>query len=242
MKKIVAFVILAGTIVACKKPVEPAKEYVKLEVQPVYGTSNLYLDSTYLSPEGYAFKVTDFRFYLTDFINGTDTLFDVALYDYRETGTQLARVEGDKSKFGNFTAKIGVPATKNHLDPSTFLNSSPLNISNAGQMHWSWNTGYIFFSIEGKVDTLNTGNFDLNFSYHIGSDNMLRELNLTNLNWTKSADHEHKATLKFDFLNFISNPNRSIDLKTEYLTHTAFGQEQLTNKVVESFKESFKAN
>ena len=24
-------------------------------------------------------------------------------------------------------------------------------------MHWGWNTGYIFISIEGKVDTLSSG-------------------------------------------------------------------------------------
>ena len=53
-----------------------------------------------------------------------------------------------------------------------------LNIENAGLMHWSWNTGYIFVNIEGKVDTLSSGIFNHNFSFHIGTDAFLQNFSI----------------------------------------------------------------
>jgi len=151
---------------------------------------------------------------------------------------------GDPTKFSSLQGSTGVIQSLNHSDPSTFPNESPLNISNAGQMHWGWNTGYIFIVIEGKVDTIanQIPLFDHNFSFHIGTDTYLGDFSFTNLSWIKKSTYEYELPLKFEFDNFLQNNLQSINLKTENLTHTAAGQQALTLKVLQNFKQAFKPN
>jgi hypothetical protein len=167
-------------------------------------------------------------------------LHQAALLDYRETGSLLFKREGDYAKFLNLNAVLGVDSSLNHLDPSAFPNESPLNISNAGPMHWGWSTGYIFMNIEGKVDTLidATTNPDLSFSFHIGTDSYLQNLQFNNINWADIGNNTRQFKLKLDLLAFLGQGVSSINLSSEYLTHTAAGQEALTQKVISNFKNA----
>jgi hypothetical protein len=133
-----------------------------------------------------------------------------------------------------------VDSSLNHLDPSAFPIESPLNISNAGPMHWGWSTGYIFMNIEGKVDTIldATTNPDLSFSFHIGTDSYLQNLQFNNINWTDIGNNTRQFKLKLDLLAFLGQGANSINLSSEYLTHTAAGQEALTQKVISNFKNA----
>ena len=128
----------------------------------------------------------------------------------------------------------------NHNDPSALPNESPLNISNAGTMHWGWNPGYIFINVEGKVDTIanSSSTFDKNFSFHIGTDSYLGTKNYSPVNWEKIDDHEYLLKLKLDMKIFLNNSNHTINLSNDYLTHSALGQEVLTNKVLSNFIQS----
>lgn len=236
--------VLSLFFVSCdkNKKTDPEQK-LQIVVNPVFGSQVLYLDSVYYTSEGYAVKFTDIKFFLSALHNGVDTLSLVGYYDLREKGNLLLEEKGEHSKFHQLAASIGVITPYNNADPSLFPNNSPLNISNAGNMHWSWNTGYIFYAIEGRVDTIpdNVVNTNLNFSFHIGMNQNLRSVQFENLNWVKKSNELHQASLKLDMGYFLNNPNRVIDLKSEYLTHTASGQEQLTTKVVSSFKESLTA-
>jgi hypothetical protein len=240
------FLILSGFIFySCDKKQpepEPQDTFISLSVQPKFGAANLFLDSVYTTVEGYDFKILDFKFYMTDIKNNSNQLAEAVLYDFRENGKTALRTIGDPTKFTNLQGSIGVIESLNHDDPSAFPNESPLNISNAGPMHWGWNTGYIFIVIEGKADTLNDGNpvFDHSFSYHIGTDTYLGDFSFTNLTWVKNSTYEYELPLKFEFDKFLQNNGQNINLKTENLTHTAAGQQVLTQKVNQNFKEALK--
>ena len=234
--------------VACKKKVEPeptpVDNYVKVTVQPTYlfdGSQNVLLDSSYTTPEGYKVKFTDIKFFVTKLKNGNLNLLEAASLDLRETGSLLFRTKADYTKFSALQGYIGVDSVLNHSDPSAFPNESPLNISNAGPMHWGWNPGYIFLNIEGKVDTIPDGiaNLDHSFSFHIGTDLYRRDIYFTNLNWQVVSVTERLLALKLDLWKFLHNPISPIDLKTEFLTHTASGQQALTEKVTSNFQQSF---
>ncbi|MEN9699158.1 MAG: hypothetical protein RLZZ301_356 [Bacteroidota bacterium] len=231
--------ILALSILSCgkDKPV-PVKNYIQLELQPTFGALPFYMDSIYTSPQGYKVKFTELKCYFSLLGNGTTSLQQACLFDYRETGSLLLKQEADYSKFASLQFKLGVDSSLNHLDPSAFPNDSPLNISNAGPMHWGWNPGYIFMNLEGKVDTLIDGltNPDLSFSFHIGTDAYLQALTFSGLNWQDVGANTRRCKLKIDLEAFLANPAQSIDLKNEHLTHTAAGQEALTAKVIQNFK------
>jgi len=232
-------VLIIATACGDDNPEAP-KAQLQIDLQPVYGGQNFFMDSIYTTQEGYKVKFTELKCYFTLFGNGTNALHQAALLDYRETGSLLFKKEGDYAKFLNLSAVLGVDSSLNHLDPSAFPNESPLNISNAGPMHWGWNPGYIFMNIEGKVDTIPdaTLNTDLSFSFHIGTDSYLQNLQFNNINWTDIGNNTRQFKLKLDLLAFLGQGASSINLSSEYLTHTAAGQEALTQKVISNFKNA----
>lgn len=210
-------------------------DILKIKVNSTFGAQNFYLDSIYQTDEGYFVKFTDVKFFISDLKNNSDTLVHSALYDFRETQNKLLSAAGDHLKFGSLTGNIGIDSIINHDDPSMFPNDSPLNIGNAGLMHWGWNTGYIFISIEGKVDTLAIGdNFNHNFSFHVGTDSLLDSFSFNGLVWTPTADG-HQLEWSLDLKTFLNNSQSPIDLKNEFLTHSGSGQLILAEKVKNNF-------
>jgi len=245
IKLISAIIFFLFLVTSCKKDdvAPPSTQYLQIDILPTYaniGTMPMNLDSVYTTPEGYQVKFTDVKFYSSILKNETNSLLQAALYDLRETGVLMLRTPGDYAKFTNLQGFIGVDSVLNHSDPSAFPNESPLNISNAGPMHWGWNPGYIFMNIEGKVDTIPDGinNLDHSFSFHIGTDLYRRDFSFTTLNWLKISESERKLNLKLDLWKFLHNSANSINLKTEFLTHTASGQQPLTEKVISNFQQS----
>lgn len=247
MKRNLAFgFLLAGTCIlsACKEdkipdPEVPPAPQVRIVVQPQYGTEMLYLDSSYTTAEGYEVQFTDLKFYLGSPRWNGNTLLDAGLFDYRERGNVLLQTAGKPSDFPSLEAYLGVDATTNHLDPAAFENSSMLNIANSNDMHWGWSSGYIFMKVEAKVDTIQDGNpnFDHLVVFHIGMDENLQTLNLNNLNWLDVGGVQ-QAALKLDMEKFLQNGASTIDLKTEYTSHTVPGQEVISTKVITNFAAS----
>ena len=226
------------------KPNDPISETIKVTINPTYGSESFYMDSVYTTDEGYKVKFTELNCYFTLLGNGTNQLIEAALFNYRETGALLVSKVGSHVNYSSLTGKIGVDTSLNHLDPSAFPNDSPLNISNAGPMHWGWNPGYIFMNIEGKVDTIidATNNLDLSFSFHVGTDPYLQSFDFTDVTWIDKGNKVWELPLKLDLAAFLANPLSPINLKNEHLTHTAAGQENLTQKVIQNFKNALTTN
>lgn len=236
------FTLLSLTFLsACQddKPV-PEKTYLQLDLQPVYGNQKFYMDSLYSTPEGYLVKFTELKCYFTLFANQDSSLHQASLFDYRQTGSLLFKKEGNYKTYSKLSSVLGVDTTLNHQDPSGFPTDSPLNISNAGAMHWGWNPGYIFMNIEGKVDTIPDGitNTDLSFSFHVGTDTYLQYLQFDNINWQNLSTNTKQFKLKLDLLSFLSAGANSIHLNNEYLTHSGAGQAALSQKVITNFKNA----
>jgi len=212
-------------------------------VNPSFGASPLMLDSIYQGPNGIRIKVSDIKFFTTLMSNQNNTFAEVAYFDFREKGALLIEQTLDYSKFPSLDFVLGVDTSFNHDDPSAFPNNSPLNIMNAGSMHWGWNTGYIFISVEGKADTLADGidNFDLSYSYHIGTDLYQQAMSFSNLTWVKTAAHQHTLAFNLDMEWFFFNPTQPIDIPNEPFTHSGAGLSALTQKVALNFKNALQA-
>ena len=222
-------------VVECEGPVE----MLRVTVQPVYGSEELYLDSSYVTVEGYDVRFTDIKFYMENPRNGSAQLIDAGLFDYRERGTLLLEAEGAYQNFNSINANLGVHSSINHNDPAAFDNESMLNISNSNDMHWGWSPGYIFMKVEAKVDTIADGNplFDHNVVFHIGMDENFQTLTFPNVTWSDLGT-AHEFALKLDMYNFLQNGAVTIDLKNEYTSHTAPGQEVLSAKVISNFRDA----
>lgn len=211
---------------------------LQMDLYPQFGTETMKLDSVYVTDEGYKIKFTTLKCYMENVRNGGTILKDACLFDYGTNGTFLFKADGTPSAFSALSMNIGVQSSINHNDPSAVPTSSALNILTANDMHWGWNPGYIFVKIEAKADTLvdAVDNFDLNVVFHAGTDAFLRDTTFASINWVQQSDVLYNGTMKIDLLEFLRGNSNPIDLKTEYTSHSAPGQEALTEKVVDNFK------
>lgn len=244
-KHIILYVFVFVFLHACKDkgsaPITPVADELRVTMQPTFGTEMLALDQTYASPEGYLVQFTDIKCYFTTLKNGTSSLCEAALFDYRTTGTTVLKAEGLPSAYTSLTGFLGVDSTKNHLDPSTFANTNPLNITLANDMHWDWNPGYIFLKIEAKVDTIpadGVEQFNHFAVFHIGTDQFRQTLNFSGLNWVATNAHLYTLPLKVDLQKFLQNGTTSVNLKTEHTSHSSAGQEALSLKIIQQFKNA----
>lgn len=236
--------LLLFTFQSCKDKddLDPVEEnlgnFVEINVQPVFDAEDLFIDSVYTTQEGYKIKFTDIKFFMEDIKNGSSQMIDAALFDYKARGTRLLKTKGYGSDFINISANLGVGSSNNHSDPTTFPNTSMLNITNADDMHWNWSPGYIFVKIEAKADTIIDGTTLLNHNivYHAGLDANLETLSFTGLTWSKVGNVD-KLNMKLDMAKFL-NGTQTINVKNEFTTHSMGSQAALTLKVMSNFKDA----
>lgn len=244
MKNITFFIVLCVILSSCKddkveEPI-PVVTHLKITMQPVFGSSDLQLDQTVSTLEGYDVQFTEIKCYFSSIKNASNELCNAALYDFRTSGNIVFNKTGEPTNYSSLSSYLGVDALYNHSDPSAFENNNPLNIAIANDMHWGWNPGYIFLKIEAKVDTINDGiaNFDHFVIFHIGADSFIQSLNFSGINWAASGPDTYTFPLKVDLQKFLQNGGQSIDLKTEFSSHSAAGQEALSLKVIQNFKDA----
>jgi len=96
-----------------------------------------------------------------------------------------------------------------------------------------------FSSLQGYIGVDSV--LDHSFSFHIGTDLYRRDFSFPTVTWQTISATEKVFPLKLDLWKFLHNPLDPIDLKTQFLTHTASGQQMLTEKVTSNFQQSLVA-
>ena len=130
---------------------------------------------------------------------------------------------------------IGVDSVNNGQSEADFTSrdaDDPLALQ-FPTMHWSWNSGYKFIRVDGKVDTDADGVPDEVMSFHLGTDDMLKTLEfVTHTDVEKGHGHIH---FEFDLAKALEG----IDLSQEYLTHVHDAPE-LAMKFRDNLANAFK--
>lgn len=166
-------------LTACKKDNDPAynrsvKAPVSIEFDNIAGGSDLQLNTgIYSNAPGQNFTVTKLKYYISN-IQLTNTLGEVYTVPQNESyflidesvPASLKPViyipEGEYTRL-NFV--LGVDSLRNTMDVSQ--RTGVLDVSGAAaDMYWSWNSGYIFFKLEGTAPAITTmGGI---FQFHVG--------------------------------------------------------------------------
>ncbi|WP_417266604.1 MbnP family protein [Brumimicrobium sp.] len=245
MKKLTLFFVLMvfGSLYSCKeKPKDDANSpttsqlKARVNIVPTYQGTPIDFSQSFTTQEGYAISFTKLNIIMTKFKNNDQQLFESAIYKYEDDERLLWEGPGDYSNFSSFTANIGVDSTQNYEDPSARDADDPLFILNSGDMHWGWNTGYIFVMLEGKADTTAAQDGSLaSFSYHIGTNQMLRNFTLTDITWSKVNNHLYESNIYLDLYKVFDGDIHDIDIKTDRTSHTNPDQIQLTEKIIDNF-------
>ncbi len=178
MKKIIVPAIAAISIFSsCKK--ETVSEYdtnkkaeLSVEFDNVAGASDLALNTgSYTNASGESFTVTTLKYYVSNFkltnVNGTEyTVPQDSCYfliDESDEATHEPVIRIPEGEYKTLTFTLGVDSLRNTKDISQ--RTGDLDPTGVGaDMYWSWNSGYIFFKMEGASAASTMGDY----FYHIG--------------------------------------------------------------------------
>jgi len=166
----------------------PQKSGLFLELNHVYemGSSApvpLVLNQSWLPTTLNQIEINHCQYYLTGFaLQRSDSSWlefpEAVTYADLERQLHYAWKIADVVPFGTFIAlrlAVGVDSLRNHSDPAAWPASNPLSLLNSAHMHWNWNTGYIFFKLEGQYQRPNMP-VNGGFSYHLGGDTFYRPI------------------------------------------------------------------
>lgn len=210
-------------------------------------TADLVLDDTYVDGTGRNFSINTANYYVSNvrLVKDDNTEVDFSTYILVEnhstasdTNEFMVGMTGDDIYTG-IKFDIGIDSATNHSDPTVHAAGDPLALQTPS-MHWSWNSGYIFSRMEGMYDTTSAGTNAPNgvFTYHCGTMNMLREVELTFPTPVEltSNDGMLMVHVDLDILKVLDN----VDLLTEHVTHT-MNNMPLATKISNNLSAAFTA-
>jgi hypothetical protein len=142
--------------------------------------------------------------------------------------------------YTSFTFSAGVDSTSNHTDPATFPTTSALSSNNPDHMQWGWDFGYIFYVVEGMVDTSESMNetVDAPFIFHVGTD-----VNLVDLAFVANVNSVAEGVtveLDVDWLKLLDGTNMTGTDSTRS-THT-MNNPTLAALMVGNIEDAFSAH
>lgn len=178
MKRILFGAFIASTLfISCKKDSTPeyntsVKAPLSVEFDNIAGAADLALNTgTYTNAAGESFNVTKLKYYVSNFklTNMDGTVYTVPqdscyfLIDESDPDTHEPILNVPEGEYKTVSFIIGVDSAKNTADIST--RTGALDPTGAGaDMYWTWNSGYIFFKMEGASSASMMGDY----MYHIG--------------------------------------------------------------------------
>jgi len=159
-----------------------AQKDVSLHINHLSGTDTLKTDGTTYSTGNGIYKLTRFRYYLsqieiihdggqTTAVQDTYLLVDVNQNEYPLGTYNVTNIE-------SIRFYIGIDSAHNHLDPSTYPNWHPL-ANKTPTMHWGWTAGYKLLAWDGFAASNGDTVANVLSEFHPVGDNYYTEQNVT---------------------------------------------------------------
>ena len=240
----VIFTLTVLSFTACKKdtaeePTPSTEQNLSFHLHSKVGTHEANYDSTFLTASGRQFTVTDYRMYISNIVliknDGSELPITgkVLLTNPETEEYSLGMVPVGNYK--GFKFILGLDSTTNHSDPSTYASSDPLSVQTPS-IHWSWNSGYIFWKVEGKVDTTvaQNGPVVVDYFYHIGMDSFKRNIDFSTEAFSVVSGQDQLVHLAFNLNEALSN----VDMTSELMTHT-MDNLPLATKIANNWQAAF---
>jgi hypothetical protein len=180
MKPIFIAVIAASFLFSsCKK--DEVSEYdasvkanLSVEFDNVAGSADLQLNTgTYTNAVAQSFKVTKLKYFVSNFklTNVDGTVYTVPqkdcyfLIDESVPASHDPVLNIPEGEYKSISFVLGVDSLRNTMDVSQRTGNLDVSAA-AADMYWSWNSGYIFFKMDGTSPAITAmGGV---FQYHVG--------------------------------------------------------------------------
>ncbi len=181
------FMAFSMSLVSCKKDSETEPEIdpnkkgmVEIKFDNIVGQDDLTLGKEYKNAAGETFKVDLLQYYISNIVLKSESgskyvvpqeqsYFLIKENDANSQKIQLSNVP--EGNYNEVTFTVGVDSVRSTMSPAQRTGVLDVGVEGAGkEMYWSWNSGYIFFKMEGSSPQIipTTNNPDGKFYYHIG--------------------------------------------------------------------------
>ena len=250
MKRMLLAALLAATLTACDRNEPGTNGVIPISIRPVLNGELFETETVYQNLQGRAFQFDNLSLYVSDMtlvsadgeevvLSGEEQDESVLFFDFTNgtifgTAGKLSsngsliseNLDAPAGEYQGIRLTLGVPRNLNgDFDPVTYPEEHPLSEQRGA--FWSWNSGYIFLKIDGRVDNSadNNGQELLgSLTYHTGLDTLIRTVSF--------LEPEHAFTIETgdtptDELNFTFDINKlfyfdgdTLDMVNSNLTHT----------------------
>jgi len=185
------------------------KGSIILEFDNVVGSQNLQLNGpqTYTNANGDQFNVTLLNYYISNIKlkKGDGTVYtvpqDSSYFLVKESVANSREIKLKNIPAGDYTEvtfTVGVDSARNTMDLAKRTGIlDPAANSGEDNMYWSWNSGYIFFKMEGlspQATADAAGN--KKFRYHIGGFGGMNSKTINNVKTITRTFGGEKATVR----------------------------------------------
>ncbi|MCU0439467.1 MAG: hypothetical protein MUC49_16360 [Raineya sp.] len=223
MKRLFSAYLFVFIIFGSCKPKENPKSSVVIDLKHIFGNKDLFIGGTYTNASGEELTITKLNYFISNIklqktdgseyvIPQNDSYFLIKLAE--KNTQQLSLNNIPLGEYTGLSFMIGVDSLRNTLEPSQ--RTGALDVGGAAEgMYWSWNTGYIFFKLEGSSSVV-PATQNNQFKFHIGFYGGYNTPTINNLR-TKSISfgtdklkiQQGKSSLvhlKVDLAEFFKNP------------------------------------
>lgn len=221
---------------------DPLVENFVLRVQPTINGEPLALNQIYQTADNNSVRVETFKFYMSNvrLVREDDTelqLTDLALFDFDpDVNRNELSFDTSPDTYKAVRFYLGLSPEQNLEDPAQFEKEHPLSVDQ--NMHWDWNSKYIFVKFDGRIDTTGAATtFNHNFAYHCGADEFYTETTLNGM-IDVPLSGSNTITLNVEVNECWSQAIDPIDLKVENSTHT-LNDMPLATKFMGNFVTAF---
>lgn len=188
---------------------------VSVDINHKVGTEDFVEESEY-TINGVKMRIDRVQYYLAELNvtgdNPTEFTDKILLVDPETVNYTLGDAKVGHAHMIRFN--VGVPADLNtNVDPATYASDNPLAFQTES-MHWSWQSGYKFFVLEGKIDSDGDDVVDSDLEIHLGSDGFYTPVMIEVHNDVVSASHS--IHLQMDIANLFTGIS---DIASNSVTH-----------------------
>lgn len=199
---------------------------------PLQYNTNYVVNGVNINISNLSYYVSNIRFVKDD---NTEEVFDTIMLI---RGNQVGFAIGETLTENYVAVKfdIGLDSAINHADPALNPVGHPLGLQNP-DTHWSWNSGYKLFRIDGTVDTSfnQTAGTTEVLQFHIGTDALTKKMNFTvafSLDGSEVTPiRRYEAQVILNVENLFSNINLRTDNSTATMNNMPLAQAFVDNYI-----------
>lgn len=208
-------------------------------------------NTTFLNPAGRKVLLFEAKLYVTDLRllndkNEEIPIEDLLLFDLNKKAdhsspagpeVRFVKKEIPAGTYNRIRFSLGLPKDLNESDATVYPAESPMSVTRG--MYWDWATGYRFVILEGMFDPDGSGATIEPFAYHLGTESLLRTLDLALPNPIVIADDgEAEIALQLDINRIFGTAADPLDMTANPITHT-IGTMGLATQLTENTVAAF---